>query len=111
MRQYCINRNQCQDTLAKAAGIAAFANIAPSTVGPYKRGPGEVPEWSIGTVSKTVVRASVPWVRIPPSPPTTSIATILWPNCRAEISQVRQRFDVGAVDRLRGQRGEISSRE
>src|SRR5215207_4899947 len=36
----------------------------------YKRGPGEVPEWSIGTVSKTVVRASVPWVRIPPSPPT-----------------------------------------
>ena len=30
---------------------------------------GEVPEWSIGTVSKTVVRASVPWVRIPPSPP------------------------------------------
>src|SRR5262245_52772816 len=35
----------------------------------YKRGPGEVPEWSIGTVSKTVVRASVPWVRIPPSPP------------------------------------------
>src|SRR5258708_39387050 len=34
-----------------------------------KRGPGEGPEWSIGTVSKTVVRASVPWVRIPPSPP------------------------------------------
>src|SRR5215471_20128008 len=36
----------------------------------YKRRAGEVPEWSIGTVSKTVVRASVPWVRIPPSPPT-----------------------------------------
>ena len=30
---------------------------------------GEVPEWSIGTVSKTVVLARVPWVRIPPSPP------------------------------------------
>ena len=30
---------------------------------------GEVPERSIGTVSKTVVRATVPWVRIPPSPP------------------------------------------
>ena len=30
---------------------------------------GEVPEWSIGTVSKTVVGASSPWVRIPPSPP------------------------------------------
>ena len=29
-----------------------------------------MPEWSIGTVSKTVVRASVPWVRIPPSPPS-----------------------------------------
>ena len=30
---------------------------------------GEVPEWSNGAVSKTVVRASGPWVRIPPSPP------------------------------------------
>jgi hypothetical protein len=29
---------------------------------------GEVPEWSNGTVSKTVVRVTVPWVRIPPSP-------------------------------------------
>src|SRR5215510_16005486 len=37
---------------------------------------GEVPEWSIGTVSKTVVRASVPWVRIPPSPPLPSTPTI-----------------------------------
>ncbi len=33
------------------------------------RRPGEVPEWSIGAVSKTVDRASGPWVRIPPSPP------------------------------------------
>ncbi len=31
---------------------------------------GEVPEWSIGAVSKTVERESVPWVRIPPSPPS-----------------------------------------
>jgi hypothetical protein len=30
---------------------------------------GEVPEWSNGAVSKTVVRASAPRVRIPPSPP------------------------------------------
>ena len=31
---------------------------------------GEVPEWSIGAVSKAVVLlAGVPWVRIPPSPP------------------------------------------
>src|SRR5206468_8246540 len=31
--------------------------------------PGEVPEWLNGTVSKTVDRATGPWVRIPPSPP------------------------------------------
>ena len=30
---------------------------------------GEVPEWSIGSVSKTEVPARVPGVRIPPSPP------------------------------------------
>src|SRR3546814_1405007 len=30
---------------------------------------GGVPEWLNGTVSKTVVRASVPRVRIPPPPP------------------------------------------
>ena len=30
---------------------------------------GEVPEWLNGPVLKTGVRASVPWVRIPPSPP------------------------------------------
>ena len=30
---------------------------------------GEVPEWLNGAVSKTVVRASVPRVRIPLSPP------------------------------------------
>ena len=38
---------------------------------PYRRPPkrGEVPEWSIGAVSKTVVGLRPPWVRIPPSPP------------------------------------------
>ena len=30
---------------------------------------GEVPEWTIGTVSKTVVALWLPRVRIPPSPP------------------------------------------
>ena len=30
---------------------------------------GEVPEWSNGAVSKTVVGASLPRVRIPVSPP------------------------------------------
>ena len=34
---------------------------------------GEVPEWSNGAVSKTVERASVPRVRIPPSPPLSSL--------------------------------------
>ena len=29
---------------------------------------GEVPEWTIGAVSKTVVGLGPPWVRIPPSP-------------------------------------------
>ena len=33
------------------------------------RSVGEVPEWSIGTVSKTVVPLRVPRVRIPLSPP------------------------------------------
>ena len=41
------------------------------------RGAGEVPEWSIGTVSKTVVRVCVPWVRIPPSPPTRQRSPLL----------------------------------
>lgn len=34
---------------------------------PYKQ--GGVPERLIGAVLKTVERASVPWVRIPPPPP------------------------------------------
>ena len=33
---------------------------------------GEVPEWSNGAVSKTVVGASLPRVRIPVSPPCKS---------------------------------------
>ncbi len=32
---------------------------------------GGVPEWSNGAVSKTVVRVTVPWVRIPPPPPVS----------------------------------------
>ncbi len=32
---------------------------------------GEMPEWSIGAVSKTVVRVTGPWVRIPLSPQQT----------------------------------------
>lgn len=33
---------------------------------------GEVPEWSNGTVLKTVVQISVPGVRIPSSPPVNN---------------------------------------
>ncbi len=41
--------------------ISREAFVAPPVTPSYKGGPvGEVPEWSIGTVSKTVVRASVP---------------------------------------------------
>ena len=39
----------------------------PRTDDPQKH--GEVAEWSIAPVSKTGVGASLPWVRIPPSPP------------------------------------------
>ncbi len=39
----------------------------PRTNDPQKH--GEVAEWSIAPVSKTGVGASLPWVRIPPSPP------------------------------------------
>ncbi len=38
---------------------------------------GEVPEWSNGAVSKTVVRASVPRVRIPVSPPFINILILM----------------------------------
>jgi hypothetical protein len=46
-----------------AVGSGAFG------VGLAGNARGEVPEWSNGAVSKTVVRASVPRVRIPVSPP------------------------------------------
>jgi len=38
---------------------------------------GGVPERSNGAVSKTVVRASVPWVRIPPPPPTPHLHSFI----------------------------------
>ena len=43
------------------------AKTLPSTV------PGEVAEWSNVPDSKSGVRVSVPWVRIPPSPPLKSM--------------------------------------
>ena len=41
---------------------------------------GEVPEWSNGAVSKTVDRASGPWVRIPPSPPDVCLHRVCLPR-------------------------------
>ena len=53
------------------AALRFFSTTAFWNNRPY----GEVPEWSNGAVSKTVDRASGPWVRIPPSPPICSSST------------------------------------
>ena len=36
-----------------------------------------MPEWLNGAVSKTVVRENVPWVQIPPPPPTIDDCVLL----------------------------------
>ena len=56
---------------------------------------GEVPEWSIGAVSKTVERASVPRVRIPPSPPP-SRQSLCAPDTSSEAPAVLRRFQCEA---------------
>ena len=53
---------------------AGLADLRLRAVGSAAR--GGVPEWSNGAVSKTVVRASVPWVRIPPPPPATPVTCL-----------------------------------
>jgi hypothetical protein len=62
--------DKCQATLRSyllpLATIAMFRAPAENATA---AGDGEVPEWSIGAVSKTVVRFCVPRVRIPLSPP------------------------------------------
>ena len=45
------------------------------------RGPGEVAEWSIAPHSKCGVRASVPGVRIPPSPPISAPCHVIVSLC------------------------------
>src|SRR5215216_2600348 len=64
---------------------------------------GEVPEWSIGTVSKTVVRASVPWVRIPPSPPPYALRA-------SGGTATRSLKGVGCLPKLRRSVGRLSQR-
>src|SRR3990172_12928887 len=61
--------------LSFAPALAAGRCYAPSPplraaiANARMRAVGEVPEWLNGPVSKTGIRASVSWVRIPPSPP------------------------------------------
>ena len=69
--------NDCRPS--NRSGIAKSALQAPEAPArqraiddPQKH--GEVAEWSIAPVSKTGVGASLPWVRIPPSPPPTPIS-------------------------------------
>ena len=60
----------------------------------YMSRDGEVPEWSNGTVSKTVVRVTVPWVRIPPSPPQikTLILQVCLPFRSCEFTRLFRAF-------------------
>ena len=51
---------------------SAAADLQPGAPLAIKRTSGEVLEWLNRPVSKTGVRASVPRVRIPPSPPVIS---------------------------------------
>ena len=50
-------------------GLERAAHRPAPSLGGSSLSRGEVPEWSIGAVSKTVVPLRVPRVRIPPSPP------------------------------------------
>jgi hypothetical protein len=77
--------------LCEAKGFAKDARQ--DLIDPVLQARGEVPEWSIGTVSKTVVRASVPWVRIPPSPPAFAL--------RASRFAGLARSDIAKQDALR----------
>ncbi len=52
---------------------------------------GEVPEWSIGSVSKTDVPARVPGVRIPPSPHSVATATYPLSHCGGDGGLARTR--------------------
>ena len=61
-----------------------------------------MPEWSIGTVLKTVVGESLPWVRIPP-PPFHRDATmprqgLRLPRLAASTLASRQFAAVAAID-------------
>ena len=76
---------------------------------------GEVPEWSNGPDSKSGVRVSVPWVRIPPSPPfVTGSVPVLPPlqaNTESSVSRLPLRvlalsdFEIVSLSSPRGSKG------
>ena len=53
----------------RPAGPISLLRVNSVGYPPRRQGRGGVPEWPIGAVSKTVVLARAPWVRIPPPPP------------------------------------------
>ena len=55
--------------------MAHYAFVSTATTNMQVSASGEVAEWLNAPVLKTGVRASVPWVRIPPSPPVFSLST------------------------------------
>ena len=57
---------------------------------------GEMPEWSNGAVSKTVVLSRVPRVRIPVSPPPTP-STCLWFQACSQLADFRRIFTAQSV--------------
>ena len=63
-------------------------------------GRGEVPEWLIGAVSKTVVLARVPGVRIPPSPPFIIITNCYY--CIFSIPSIELPIPLPIPKRLMG---------
>ena len=64
-------------TLAGGSGGKSIESGKPLFPNLLKTYRGEVPEWSNGAVSKTVVLAIVPRVRIPASPPPAPAITVL----------------------------------
>src|SRR3954470_15352021 len=76
----------------------------PASVRPARLPSGEVAEWSKAPHSKCGVRATVPWVRIPPSPPRinrTSFFSILQLTKRDLRATARGRFTISAGQTLR----------
>ena len=96
--------------LRDAARLAGrIGSESPATSSTGARTPrGGVPEWSNGAVSKTVVRATVPRVRIPPPPPANILIQFCFPRVEAgfELRPTSRRV-TRAADLRRGRRDSI----